>query len=65
MYATSPGCNPTSCLHTCDCDLVHGHMHVMLAAAGRHGTYRGYNVAPARGLTLHEVMYDPRVDDPT
>ncbi|PNW74257.1 hypothetical protein CHLRE_13g591501v5 [Chlamydomonas reinhardtii] len=35
------------------------------APPGRHGTYRGYNVAPARGLTLHEVMYDPRVDDPT
>ncbi|KAG2443369.1 hypothetical protein HXX76_001730 [Chlamydomonas incerta] len=35
------------------------------APPGRHGTYRGYNVAPARGLTLHEVQYDPRVDDPT
>ncbi|GFR49639.1 hypothetical protein Agub_g11689, partial [Astrephomene gubernaculifera] len=35
------------------------------APPGCNGTHRGYNVAPARGLCLHEVFYDPRVDDPS
>lgn len=33
--------------------------------AGRFGTYRGYNVAPAKGLMLYEVRYPAAVDDPT
>ncbi|GLC49634.1 hypothetical protein PLESTB_000269700 [Pleodorina starrii] len=35
------------------------------APPGCHGTYRGYNVAPAKGLCLHQVFYDPGVDDPS
>ncbi|KXZ50137.1 hypothetical protein GPECTOR_17g773 [Gonium pectorale] len=35
------------------------------APPGCNGRYRGYNVAPAKGLCLHEVFYDPRVDDPS
>ncbi len=37
---------------------------VMRLPAGQGGRYRGYNVAPAKGLCLHHVFYDPRVDDP-
>ncbi|PNH09854.1 tRNA pseudouridine synthase A 1 [Tetrabaena socialis] len=35
------------------------------APPGLNGKWRGYNVAPAKGLCLHQVHYDPRVDDPT
>lgn len=33
--------------------------------AGKGGQHRGYDVAPAKGLFLHEVHYPPCVDDPT
>lgn len=32
--------------------------------AGEDGSYRGYNVAPSRGLCLVHVAYPPEVDDP-
>ncbi|KAG2492841.1 hypothetical protein HYH03_008995 [Edaphochlamys debaryana] len=35
------------------------------APPGRQGAYRGYNVAPAKGLCLHQVYYPPGVDDPS
>lgn len=35
------------------------------APPGQGGRYRGYNVAPAKGLCLQHVFYDPRVDDPS
>jgi tRNA U38,U39,U40 pseudouridine synthase TruA len=34
-------------------------------APGAGGGWRGYNVAPAKGLQLFEVAYPPTVDDPT
>lgn len=37
---------------------------VLCLPAGQGGRYRGYNVAPAKGLCLQHVFYDPRVDDP-
>ncbi|GIL62488.1 hypothetical protein Vafri_16701 [Volvox africanus] len=35
------------------------------APPGCYGSYRGYNVAPAKGLCLHHVLYESRVDDPS
>jgi hypothetical protein len=32
---------------------------------GAGGAWRGWNVAPAKGLRLHHVTYPPGVDDPS
>jgi hypothetical protein len=37
----------------------------ILFLSGAGGFWRGYNVAPAKGLQLFEVEYPPAVDDPT
>lgn len=38
---------------------------VLASVPGAGGAWRGYNVAPAKGLQLFEISYPPGADDPS
>lgn len=48
----------------CACDQIPPLLLICAACAGAGGGWRGYNVAPAKGLQLFEIDYPAAVDDP-